>query len=85
MLCTLDIAVLIHIDLYETPVPNRNNIHVIESIRILRDNGIIDLHGDIEFAITEKGRAFIQLIRQTPYPEESVGYVDPRSGKQIKT
>lgn len=65
---SLKIEVLLHYYCSSKPHPDCNTPGVIEIIKSLRKEGIFT--DQVQPALTDKGKAWVKLILNTPYPEQ---------------
>ena len=77
----LHISLMIHCYAIAEPIPNRGAPAVEEYLRQLTNFGLIkeDDKYASGFTATERGVAWMNMLRSTPLPE--LRYVDPRAGK----
>jgi hypothetical protein len=80
MMTPNDIEVLIHCHVSPSPHPRANAPAVQGALEWLREAGLI-IKGAEYFGTTERGRALVQVLCDTPFPAQA--WVD-KDGKVIK-
>lgn len=80
-LTPLHLSLLVHYHALNEPVPNENAPAVVEYTRQLVAENIIDhsLHSASGYRTTPKGVAWLKLLLSTPFPVQTVEWIDPRS------
>lgn len=65
-----DIEILIHCYVTTTPHPRRDAPAVLEAFKMMAKNGLLVYEGD-RYVTTDRGRAHIAQLCQTPWPTQA--------------
>jgi hypothetical protein len=76
----LHLEILIHYHSVVDPFPRENSVIIEYRAHLIRD-GIVapEARDKASFAITERGRCFIEMLCSTPLPIKKDIWADPRS------
>lgn len=79
------IELLIHCHCHCDPLPRPDAPVTIEGLAMLKEYGIIEESDrfDHGWATTMRGRALVQLLCETPPPEQFTSFLDPRTGRRV--
>lgn len=77
MLTPNEINVLLHYHVCPEQHPRANSPAVVDATQKFLIDGIFDSTGSGRITTTDKGKAFVQMLCETPYPK--LVWVDPRN------
>jgi hypothetical protein len=79
------IALLLHCHCLCGPFPFPDGPVTVECLAMLKEHGIIEESDRSEngWTTTTRGKSLVQLLCETPIPEKSTSFLDPRTGRRI--
>lgn len=79
------IEILLHCHCHCEPIPRLDAPVTADALAMFEEYGIVEKADRFEhgWATTPRGRALVDLLCETPLPEEFTSFLDPRTGRRV--